>query len=241
VNRFSADITATLREPLDTSHVKQRQGRGGKSFSYLPAFYVKQSLNRVFGEGGWDHEVKNLNLLQDGQGRVIIVYCVVSLIAHEAQHDGVGCGTPYGQDADSLETAIKGAESDALKRAASNFGDQFGLCLYEGDQPTPATERPAARPAARGTKPPARPSAPARPNPPVENPPHPESEPASGPFQCTATKPDGEVCATVLAEFQTTTGQTWTVPYQVQRATEEGYGPLCRQHLKEVLQKKAAR
>ena len=33
--------------------------------------------------------------------------------------------------------AIKTAESDALKRAASNLGDQFGLSLYNNGSSAP--------------------------------------------------------------------------------------------------------
>jgi recombination DNA repair RAD52 pathway protein len=65
--------------------------------------------------------------------------------------DGVareGCGAGHGIDRDlgqAHESAIKEAETDAMKRAFMTFGNPFGLALYDktqasvGDDPQPVT------------------------------------------------------------------------------------------------------
>jgi DNA repair and recombination protein RAD52 len=65
-------------------------------------------------------------------------------------------GTGYGSGAmpdlgDAIESAMKEAETDAMKRALMTFGNPFGLALYDKDQANvvdaPANDAPAEKPA----------------------------------------------------------------------------------------------
>jgi DNA repair and recombination protein RAD52 len=56
-------------------------------------------------------------------------------------HDGVGAGHGIGTDLGlAHESAAKEAESDARKRAMMQFGNQFGLALYDKEQANVADE-----------------------------------------------------------------------------------------------------
>ena len=52
-----ASVTEKLAQPLDASLVSQRKGRGNRSFSYVEGRTVIDQANRIFGHGGWGHEV----------------------------------------------------------------------------------------------------------------------------------------------------------------------------------------
>ena len=52
-----ASVTEKLAQPLDASLVSQRRGRGNRSFSYVEGRTVIDQANRIFGFGGWGHEL----------------------------------------------------------------------------------------------------------------------------------------------------------------------------------------
>ena len=52
-----ASVTDKLAQPLDASLVSQRKGRGNRSFSYVEGRTVIDQANRIFGHGGWGHEL----------------------------------------------------------------------------------------------------------------------------------------------------------------------------------------
>lgn len=126
-----------LLKGLNPNRVSQRSGGGGKSLSYLEAWDVKAHLIRVFGFGGWSWQVSVAELAfeeHNDKGQWNVGYKVVgelhihTLNATYAEA-AVGSAT-LGQRGEAHDMAIKTAESDALKRAAINLGDQFGLSLY---------------------------------------------------------------------------------------------------------------
>lgn len=136
--------TALLAAPLDKERVKQRQGRGSSSLSYIEGHDAIRTANAIFGFGQWGHEITDLRLLQgvavtskEGKPGIHVGYvCIVRLtIAGCVPVSGIGYGdaveyTPAAP-VTAHELAAKEAESDALKRALKNYGDQFGLALYD--------------------------------------------------------------------------------------------------------------
>lgn len=136
---------------------KDRNGKD-KMLDYLEWFTVVRQLNRIFGYGKWTTEVVDIKDMgssrhEDPQfdGVPIVVRATVTLRLHGplwCEYTNVGtCGNaprtkkyvpgrgmvdcdPY-YTWDGYEMAVKGAVSDALKRAATALGDQFGLSLYE--------------------------------------------------------------------------------------------------------------
>lgn len=136
---FTAEQNAALVAPLNKAHVATRQ-QAGQTLSYLTAWHVIAEANRIFGFGCWDRETVELRQLGeprlvDGKNRVgysarvrITVRAGDTVIVRE------GCGFGSGIDRDSdqaHESALKEAESDAMKRALMTFGNAFGLALYD--------------------------------------------------------------------------------------------------------------
>jgi hypothetical protein len=113
--------------------------------SYLEGWDVIAHLNRVFGFGGWDDDVTSEAILFEEHGRDskngwYVAYRVALRLTVRSV-DGsiitIKTGANTGQ-ADNQpdrgkahDLAYKAAHTNALKRAASKLGDQFGLSLYD--------------------------------------------------------------------------------------------------------------
>ena len=150
-------ITGALGQPLDPTLVSQRKGRAGRTFSYIEGHVAISEANRVFGFGGWGHElvadvtlreIENVDP-QTGEVKHIRAYSapVRVTVPGAAPRTDVGFHAVTEETADGHETALKGAVTDGLKRALRSFGDRFGNGL-SGDQQTPsAAPRPERVPA----------------------------------------------------------------------------------------------
>lgn len=143
-----------LSEAFDASRIRKREGPGGKELSYIAGHDAIRTANRIFGYGQWGYHVTELVHIgterykgkaygdKPPQTKVRVAYrCTVSLLIEGARPtSGVGYGDAtenYYEDETSLtahELAMKEAETDAMKRALKNFGDQFGLALYDEDR-----------------------------------------------------------------------------------------------------------
>jgi DNA recombination protein Rad52 len=137
-------IQDRLAAPLDAARVKQRDSGRGASLSYLETHDVIRTANDIFGFGQWGHQVRELRQVgeatvhnRDQKAGMHVGYvCIVELtVAGFVPVSGVGYGdaVEYRESAPvtAHELAVKEAESDALKRALKNYGDQFGLALYD--------------------------------------------------------------------------------------------------------------
>ena len=135
-----ASVTDKLCQPLDASLVSQRKGRGNRSVSYLEGRTVIDQANRIFGFGGWGHEVVGDAVLRDldqvntqtGEVRRIRAYSatVKVTVPGAPPRTDVGFQPVAEETVDGHETAFKGAVTDGLKRALRTFGAQFGNSLY---------------------------------------------------------------------------------------------------------------
>ena len=140
---FSPEQLAALTAPLARSHVSSRdQGRG--KVAYVQSWVVISEANRIFGFDGWQRQTlltRCVNQAERPIGRdqkpgwgvtyIARVRITVGPIVRE------GCGAGHGIDADlgqAHESAIKEAETDAMKRALMTFGNPFGLALYDKSQ-----------------------------------------------------------------------------------------------------------
>lgn len=140
---FSDGQVTALAAPLDASHVKTRSG-----YSYLPGWHVVNEANRIFGFDGWHRETIQVQCVVDcertigrdsrpGWGVTYLARVRITVIADGEKiiRDGSGAGS--GIDADrgiAHESAVKEAETDAMKRALITFGNPFGLALYDKEQ-----------------------------------------------------------------------------------------------------------
>jgi len=100
-------------------------------------------LIRIFGFGEWSWDVLSAELMfdVDNGGKYNVGYKVIGQLRIHATgatytEAAVGSAT-LGQRGEAHDMAVKTAESDALKRAAINLGDQFGLSLYNNGSVAP--------------------------------------------------------------------------------------------------------
>lgn len=144
---FSNDQKAALESPLNRAHVKGRQ-QGGRNVSYIEGWHAIAEANRIFGFDGWTRETTAIKLVSEREREIgqqkkpgwgVSYTAKVKIVAFAGDtivtREGVGAG--HGIDVDlgqAHESAIKEAETDAMKRALMTFGNPFGLALYDKQQ-----------------------------------------------------------------------------------------------------------
>lgn len=121
-----------------------------KGMAHLEAWDVRRYLIKIFGYGGWDFQLLDVQMVSEvgedvtnNQGQTYFGYTVVyratgRLIVKDrtgnpiASYDdaATGDGPKQRSLSDAHDLALKTAASQALKRCAVNLGDQFGLSLY---------------------------------------------------------------------------------------------------------------
>lgn len=147
---FTDVQTKHLTAPLDKGVVRTRK-QGGRNVSYIEGWHAIAEANRVFGFGKWDRVTELSRLCEPYQAESqsgnktwrasfmakvkITVRPEDETSGHPVTREGVGYGSGSAKDVgDALESAIKEAETDAMKRALMTFGNPFGLALYDKDQ-----------------------------------------------------------------------------------------------------------
>jgi DNA repair and recombination protein RAD52 len=137
---FSPEQEGQLNAPLDPRHVKPPpQGKYGE---YVDSHHVLSEANRIFGFDGWGYVITSLVQCSRveakdsrGQPQVRVGYrCTVRATAGGVDREGAAVGSGMAKpenEADAHESAVKEAETDALKRALRSFGNTFGLALYD--------------------------------------------------------------------------------------------------------------
>ena len=145
---FTQSQQEALAAPLDRANVQTRS-QSNRNFSYLEGWHVIAEANRIFGFDGWQRETlhcqcvsereRSIGSGQDPRGQRSgwgVTYTAKARIqVGEIIREGSGAG--HGIDMDlgqAHESALKEAETDAMKRALMTFGNQFGLALYDKQQ-----------------------------------------------------------------------------------------------------------
>ena len=150
---FRPEQIAALSAPLDRARISSReQGRG--RVNYLQGWVLIEEANRIFGHDGWQRQTLSCQCVTQAQ-RLIgsksegrpqkegwgVTYIARVRITVHAGERGLlireGTGAGHGIDTDlglAHESAIKEAETDAMKRALVTFGNPFGLALYDRSQ-----------------------------------------------------------------------------------------------------------
>ena len=148
-NLFSTEQLADLAAPLDRSKVRQRE-QGRTRVSYLEGWQVIAEANRIFGFDGWQRETVELRCVSQAERSIgrdsrpgwgVTYTARVRITIGGAPGAALlvreGSGAGHGIDADlglAHESALKEAETDAMKRALMTFGNPFGLALYDRQQ-----------------------------------------------------------------------------------------------------------
>ena len=190
---FSPEQLAALSAPLDRANVRQReQGRG--KVAYVEGWFAVAEANRIFGFDGWQRQTIAVRCVaqaerqigrdqKPGWGvtytarvRVTVTAGGLTPLIREGSGAGHGIDVDLGQ---AHQSALKEAETDAMKRALMTFGNPFGLALYDKAQ------RQVSSGAGQGDGP-QRPTV-SRPS--VGSPPAAAASPAQGRTQATATTP----------------------------------------------------
>jgi len=138
-----------LTSPLNPARVSKRD-----NMSYLEAWDVKASLIKVFGFGGFSSELIESEILdvreipqRNNPSKVnqkVTAKAVVRLTIHQTGSvytEAAIAGSMQPDITESMDMAIKSAESDALKRAAIFLGTQFGLSLYNNGRTQDVVQR----------------------------------------------------------------------------------------------------
>jgi len=139
---FTPEQTADLSAPLNKAVVATRT-QAGRELSYIEGWHAIAEANRIFGFGEWDRETVELRQL--GEPRMVgdkarVGYsCRVRITVRAGDRtivrEGCGFGSGIDKDVDQAhESALKEAETDAMKRALMTFGNPFGLALYDKTQ-----------------------------------------------------------------------------------------------------------
>tara|TARA_R100001198_G_scaffold85290_1_gene59527 strand:+ start:307 stop:1197 length:891 start_codon:yes stop_codon:yes gene_type:complete len=132
-------IKEMLDAPLPRSAIHTRK-QAGTTLAYVEGWWIIQKANEIFGYDGWETELVNLKQVdlssyeKNGREMWRCTYtCEMSMEVHKSTvHQDVGVGTGFSSQAgDAIEGACKEAVTDALKRCARHWGNQFGLALYD--------------------------------------------------------------------------------------------------------------
>jgi hypothetical protein len=136
-----------LTMALDPKRTAQRK-QSGSTLTYMEAWEIRRTFNRVFGFGGWSEEILDSRLIKvetdvpkrDRNGTItghtafrVTMQTRTRVRIHQlgASYDGEAMSTQAGAIVGDVgDFALKTSASDALKRAAMNLGTQFGLSLY---------------------------------------------------------------------------------------------------------------
>jgi recombination DNA repair RAD52 pathway protein len=153
---FTEDQLDHLSNTLDPNVVAERT-QSGRSFSYVEAWHAIAEANRIFGFHAWDRETIDTRCVQERERKIgkpphekdgwgVSYVCKVRVTVRAGGdvivREGTGAG--HGIDADlgqAHESAVKEAESDAMKRAMMQFGNPFGLALYDKSRASVAVPR----------------------------------------------------------------------------------------------------
>ena len=130
-----------LKAKLSGKVVKTRDP-DGMSLSYVEGWHVIAEANRIFGYDAWDRRTVHAECVWQGtteglKGCSYVARVQVRVRAQDAVVVREGCGSGHGLGlnlGEAHESAIKEAETDAMKRALVTFGNPFGLALYDREK-----------------------------------------------------------------------------------------------------------
>ena len=142
---FTEHQKKELAKPLNPSNVKPPAP--GKYGEYIEGWKVIEEANRIFGFDGWSRETVEMVEVcryETGVGREqkpgwavgyrakvrVTLYGETGSENITREGSAVGNGVSV-QLYDAIESAVKEAETDAMKRAMMTLGYPFGLALYD--------------------------------------------------------------------------------------------------------------
>lgn len=129
---LSEEIKVKLAADLPRDVVRRLPG--GNGADYVPSHHVIERLNAVCGHDGWSIDY-GVPQVREGARLVVHVPATLTVFGGTRRAD-VGVGIAANDKPDAIETAIKAAYTDGLKRCARTLGPSFGLALYDKSRAT---------------------------------------------------------------------------------------------------------
>ena len=121
---------AVMTQATPAHLIRQRQGRGGSTFSFLPHEEVTRILNQAFGHA-WTSDVKQFGIIEGIETWVLLRLTIRTEKGDIWKEQFGQCDflkNKQGEIVMSAGDCLKGAASDALTKCASLLG--IGLDLY---------------------------------------------------------------------------------------------------------------
>src|SRR4026207_1930327 len=138
---FTDTQVRLLKAKLDPRNIRTRNSNGC-TLSYVEGWHAIAEANRIFGYEAWDRRTVSASSVwteaKAGTYRAVYTAKVrITVRAGEVKvvREGSGtCEATAPTAGQAHELALKGAETDATKRALATFGNPFGLALYDREQ-----------------------------------------------------------------------------------------------------------
>ena len=138
---FTDTQVLLLKAKLDPRYIRTRNSNGS-TLSYVEGWHAIAEANRIFGYEAWDRRTVSASCVwtEAKAGIYRAVYTAkVRIIVRAGEvrvvREGSGsCEATAATAGQAYELALKGAETDATKRALATFGNPFGLALYDPEQ-----------------------------------------------------------------------------------------------------------
>ena len=138
---FTDTQVRLLKAKLDPRFIRSRNSNGS-TLSYVEGWHAVAEANRIFGYEAWDRRTVSATCVwtEAKAGTYRAVYTAKVRITVRAGdikvvREGSGtCEATAFTAGQAHELALKGAETDATKRALATFGNPFGLALYDPEQ-----------------------------------------------------------------------------------------------------------
>lgn len=144
---FSDTQNKELSSLLEPENVSTRAGADKRDLSYIEAWHQVAEANRIFGFGNWSCETMEIKETHEpkfnpDKGNCVACYFArvrITVYSEDGKRSIVrdGCGAHRSiakTIGEAQENALKGAETDAMKRAFRTLGNPFGLALYDKKQ-----------------------------------------------------------------------------------------------------------
>ena len=135
---FTEAQVKSLEAKLNSKHVRTRRVQD-TTLAYVEGWHVVAEANRIFSYDAWDRHTLSTRCVwsdsanhQYGAAYIVKVRVAVRAGAIVITREGCGSGNAKAPTpGEAHELALKGAETDATKRALATFGNPFGLALYD--------------------------------------------------------------------------------------------------------------
>src|SRR5262249_6347824 len=133
---FTDTQVLLLKAKLDPRYIRTRNSNGS-TLSYVEGWHAIAEPNRILGYEAWDRRTVSASGVwtEAKAGIYPAVYpAKVRIIVRAGEvrvvREGSGsCEATAATAGQAYELALKGAETDATKRALATFGNPFGLAL----------------------------------------------------------------------------------------------------------------